>query len=372
VDRTRYLYRKTIKGRRYLFFRHKGRLTRLPPDQETAEFRAAYDAALRAAKRVRSALKKRQVRPAGQKTVSAAIDTYLNSVAFDALARSTRAQYQRTSKDLRTRLGKLNLDALDTDAIDIYTEQLAQRRGNSVADSHLRLISNVWRACRKYPQFNLKGKLNPTLNAERFYTVQRRYRPWPRDVQQTFMSGARDNVKLAKLLLHFSAQRGCDCIAMRWTDYDGIGISVRQRKTYGDVDPLPNYYKCPKPLREALDREMHSGKPLAETILVNERGRPYASASVLSHAIKRELVRLGLAKHGERSWVMHGLRKTAASEVGSLAVGAAGVKSIGGWRTDGEANYYAQHADQRRINAIVVEQWDAELERQWDAELERH
>lgn len=57
-------------------------------------------------------------------------------------------------------------------------------------------------------------------------------------------------------------------------------------------------------------------------------------------------------------------RKTAASEVGSLGVGAAGIKSVGGWRTDQEANYYAQDADRRRINRMVVEQWDAELERQ--------
>jgi hypothetical protein len=85
---------------------------------------------------------------------------------------------------------------------------------------------------------------------------------------------------------------------------------------------------------------------------------------VLSHAIKRELVRLGLAKEGERTFVMHGLRKTAASDVGSLGVGAAGIKSVGGWRTDDEANYYAQDADQRRINAMVVGQWDADLERQ--------
>jgi hypothetical protein len=103
---------------------------------------------------------------------------------------------------------------------------------------------------------------------------------------------------------------------------------------------------------------------LAETILVNALGRPYANANVLSHAIKRELVRLGLAKHGERTIVMHGLRKTAAAEVGSLGVGAAGVKSVGGWRTDQEANYYAADHDKRRINALVVEQWDAELERQ--------
>ena len=138
-------------------------------------------------------------------------------------------------------------------------------------------------------------------------------------------------------------------------------------RTHGEVDPLPNYHLCPKPLREALDSTPH----VAETILVNAHGKPYANANVLSHAIKRELVRLGLAKHGERTFVMHGLRKTAASDVGSLGVGAAGIKSVGGWRTDAEANYYAQDANQRRINEMVVGKWDAELERQQAAARRR-
>jgi hypothetical protein len=60
---------------------------------------------------------------------------------------------------------------------------------------------------------------------------------------------------------------------------------------------------------------------------------------------------------------MHGLRKTVASDVAPFA-GVAGVKSVGGWRSDDEANYYARYADQRRINEMVVRQWDAELERQ--------
>ena len=224
----------------------------------------------------------------------------------------------------------------------------------------MRLISKIWKVARKFSEFNLKDKFNPTLNTETHYTVRQRHRPWPRDVQAKFMAGAADHLRLAKLLLHFSAQRGGDCVAMRWTDYDGKGISVRPSRNSWRSRPAADYHLCPKPLREALNSTPH----VAETILVDAHGKPYANANVLSHAIKRELVRLGLAKHGERTFVMHGLRKTAASDVGSLGVGAAGIKSVGGWRTDAEANYYAQDADQRRINEMVVGKWDAELERQ--------
>ena len=47
-DRSKYLYRKLVKGRTYLFFRYRGRLTPLPADENSTEFRRAYDAAMRA------------------------------------------------------------------------------------------------------------------------------------------------------------------------------------------------------------------------------------------------------------------------------------------------------------------------------------
>ena len=78
------------------------------------------------------------------------------------------------------------------------------------------------------------------------------------------MAHAPDRLKLAKVLLHFSAQRGCDCIVMRWADYDGKGIYVRPRKTHGEVDALPNYHLCPKPLRDALDKAPRAADSVSE------------------------------------------------------------------------------------------------------------
>ena len=136
-------------------------------------------------------------------------------------------------------------------------------------------------------------------------------------------------LETAKLPLHFSAQRSGDCIRMnrlRWPR-----DLVRPEKTHGEVAAEANYHMCPKPLREAL----LVAPRLAPTILVSAWGQPWGSQSTLSHAIRRELIKLGFAKSGERSaFVAHGLRKTAASDVGSLGVGAAGIKTITGHRTD--------------------------------------
>ena len=363
-DRTKYLYQKNAD---YLYFRFKGKFTKLPIDRDSAAFRAEYDAAFRAAKLGAAKAKtfsKKHINAATAVlpgTLGAAIDVYMDSAAYNAVAPSSREQYCYVLNQMRARLGSGKLADLDTDAVDRYTDGLTKECGGSTADRHMRMISNLWQACRKFPQFNLKGKSNPTLEAEKHYSVKQKHRPWPLHVQEAFMKHAPDRLKLAKLLLHFSAQRGCDCIVMRWADYDGKGINVRPRKTHGDVDALPNYHLCPKPLREALD----AAPRVSDTILVSAKGKPYATARSLAHAIKVVLAELGHIKpNGRAAFVMHGLRKTAASDVGSLAVGAAGVKSVGGWRTDSEANYYAQHADQRRVNALVVEQWDAQIERQ--------
>ena len=45
-------------------------------------------------------------------------------------------------------------------------------------------------------------------------------------------------LKLAKLLLQLSVQRGGDCVRMPIKDFDGNGLFVRPEKTSGDTDTL--------------------------------------------------------------------------------------------------------------------------------------
>ena len=370
-DRTKFLLPRKIKGKDYLYFRHAAlpKLVSLPVDQNSSDFRRDYDACMRKVKAALAPAQKPAAPaplPVGTRvsflpdTLGAAINRYRHSTNFAKLAASTKRNYIIAMKELTARLGTGKIADLDTDAIDAPTEETAKLYGTSKADAHKFMISNVWQFVRKYPEFNLKGKSNPTMEAEKRYSVKQKHRPWPVAVQQAFMAAAPEHLKLAKLLLHFSAQRGGDCVKMEWADFDGVGLVVRPEKTDGEVEAVADYYKCPKPLLDALNKAPR----VAKTILVSAWNMPYQNSNVLSAAIRRELVRLGFAKKGQRTFVMHGLRKTAASDVGSLGVGAAGVKAVGGWKTDEEANYYAADADKRRINAMVVDAWDAELERQ--------
>ena len=367
TDRSKYLYRKTVGRKLYLFFRYRGALTALPTDQSSAEFAVAYDAALRQAKLV-AAVAPAAVPLNAPNTLLAGIDAYLNSSKFNAMKPRTKKQYRHMLDQIKAhRIAHGRLATLDTDAVDIYTDEIGVEHGTSVARAHKTMLGNIWTACRPHAQFGLKGKSNPTRDAIKRYEVKRRARPWPVDVQEAFMRAAPAHIKLAKTVLHYSTQRGSDCVRMQWADYamrdDADGnpvqcILIRQEKTNGEADPLPLVIECVKPLREALDRLLRSGVPLAKTLLTDSDGKSWADANSLSKAIHRVLVSIGA-----EGYSMHGLRATGATDVANLGGGVDGVKSFTGHRSDDEANYYAQDHDRRIMNAQMRRRWDAKLEK---------
>jgi integrase len=326
--RTDYLYRRTVKGREYLYFRNPAtkKLTPLPLDQTSVEFRRQYDLCIKALRAARKPAKPAPLgAPANERvaflpsTMGAAVEVYLRSCGFEKKRPGTQYNYRRCLDYMRDKLGRYDLCTVDTDVVDAYSEEVAQVRGDAVADMHVALISNIWKTVKKLPQFGIRKLGNPTIEAEQHYEKPRRpNRPWSQETQDLFMASAPDRLKLAKLLLHFSAQRGGDCVKMLWTDFDGKGLYVRPEKDEGEAMEQANYHLCPKPLLDAL----LAAPRLADTILVNAWGKPYGSTATLSHAIRREFIKLGLAKRGDgkKLFTMHGLRKTAASEVAGLLV----------------------------------------------------
>jgi integrase len=232
------------------------------------------------------------------------------------------------------------------------------------------MLANLWKVCRKYPEFGIKGKPSPTVDAIKRYKVKAPHRPWSDEQQALFMETAPPTLKLAKLLLHFSAQRGGDCVRLRWADFDGQGLFVMPEKTSDGDDIEPNYHLCPRPLLDALLARQAQGNS-AETILTNAYGRPWASSESLSLSIRDHLIKIGLARRGTKTISMHGLRKNAASEVGALLLGSAGIKSVTGHKSDQMAEYYAKHADKIALNRKVVERWNEALAAKGDRRVAR-
>jgi integrase len=103
------------------------------------------------------------------------------------------------------------------------------------------------------------------------------------------------------------------------------------------------WHQLPEPLAERLKDEPHIS---AEYVLTNVWKRPWASASVLSHAITRHFRKLGI-----KGFTMHGLRAAAARDIASIGGGTDGVKSVTGHVSDKLARQYAEDFDQRRVNS---------------------
>lgn len=359
-------------GKAYLYFRMAdGALVPLPLDQSSPEFRRAYDDCSGTRQKLantapklpdRKSIDASNVRFIGD-TVGRAIKVYKESADFRSNKVTSQKKYDRWLAILNEKLGTTRLRDLDVNHVDVYSDLIATEMSPSNARFQIAMISNVWEACKKLKEFGLAKLPNPTIGTVRRYKVKTPHQPWSDDLQDKFMQLAPERLKLAKLLLHFSAQRGGDCVRMQIKDFDGQGLWVRPEKTSDGTDLAPNYHLCPEPLRKALEtRSLESGSP-KEFLLLNERGRQWASANSLSCSIRDFMVKVGLRQKGSkekpvRGPSMHGLRKNAASEVAALLVGTQGIKSVTGHKSDDQAAYYARHAAQIALNRQVVERWN--------------
>jgi integrase len=373
VDRTKYLYIRTVKGKRYTYFRMPtGALVPLPLGQNSPEFRRAYDNCLRTRQKLatpklpgRKAIETANVKFIGD-TVGRGIIVYKESSAYQSKKATSKKKYDRWLGILNENLGTTRLRDLDTNRLEVYSDMIATDMSPSNARFQVAMISNVWKACKKLKEFGLAKHPNPTIGAESHYKVRSPHLPWSDDLQDKFMQIAPERLKLAKLMLHFSAQRGGDCVRLQIKDYDGQGLFVRPEKTSDGSDLAANYHLCPGPLREALEKRFLESDDPDDFILINERGRRWASANSLSCSIRDFMVKVGLRQKGTkdkpmRGPSMHGLRKNAASEVSALLVGTQGIRSVTGHKSDDMASYYARHAAQIALNRQVVEKWNEAL-----------
>lgn len=368
-DRTDYLYHKTVKGRPYLYFRMPitKDLIRLPLDQASPEFKRAYDACMAAI----AAPPPSPTPPAPGNsdtkhiafiggTFGAAILKYQASTDYGNLKKSTRGKYQTTIGVMQDRIGILPFSGFDTDAVDIYSEQIARDFGPSVARNHIWMISILYKCCRKYPEFGLKGKVNPATDAEPRYSVKRQNPPWKDAAQEKFLQTAPAHLQDAFIVLRYTVQRGGDCTKMMLSDFDGEGLLITPEKQ-GTERGEPNWLPCVKPLRDLINRVIEQ-RGSEGPILLNAKGKQWASASDLSEAIRNHLISIGLAKVGTKTISMHGLRGSGASEVAELLMGNKAVKIVGGWKSNEMPEYYSRHAENKALGKKVGRAWEALVE----------
>lgn len=370
-DKLKYLYARTDKGKDYLYFRMAdGKLIPLPLDQESVEFKKIYDTCLKVRTSPPAAAAPEEPRLNAAVgfiggSIGKGIEKYRASNTPKGFLRKkpkTKRSYGFALDIMRDRIGSVLLRDMDINRVDRYTESLANEFGDATADLHRALLSLVWQTCRKFPEFKIEKLPNPCREATKHYTKAKvPHRAWTDEQIELFDRTAPQRLKDAILVLEFTDQRGGDCCTMKWTDFDGVGLTMTPEKTDGHGVPKIGYLKCPKPLLKRL-LQMRKERGTSEYILTNMWGNPWASSATLGNAIRKHLFAIGLAKPFEKTISMHGLRKTTAKNIADLQVGTRGIKAVSLLSTDKMANHYAEEASQKAANRHVVDLWDAVLE----------
>lgn len=349
MTKREYVYRKG----NYLYFRQpgSGAFTRLPSDENSAEFEAVYGPLFRAAKGTNHPPRVVQLTTKTSRFAEATIGWFIEE--YIGAGKATNRNMRRACDVMREHaIAQAFLHSLTPETVDHYSGEIAKAHSASTADLHTTMISNLWKFARTYPCFKRGDKHSPTIGRIHHYTSDGvGHLAWTAEVIDTFDARAiaeRPDLYRYRMGLHYTGQRGGDVVNMRWADYDRGTIKVVQEKTGEHV-----WIACPAPLRTMLD-----GMPrVSEHIFTNSRGEPFGSSTTLSTALRLLLVDCGITGYS-----MHGLRKNAGMELALAGCSVDEIKAILGHKSDRMALFYAKQASKVRLAKTGAAKWDALIE----------
>ena len=164
----------------------------------------------------------------GPGTLGLVIEKYLASADYISKAQGTQRHYRVALDQLREICGR----ALIADLQERHIRQIRKRfTATSKADLAVMLVRMLWVFAKEVLAMDLGP--NPAAEIRKLHRQGWSHEPWPDWVIEKFEAEAqpKPNAQLALMLLHYTGQRASDVVRMRWSDYDGEGIQVRQLKT---------------------------------------------------------------------------------------------------------------------------------------------
>jgi integrase len=330
IVRIRYIHSFVDKtGRVRFYFRYRHKRWPLPGQPGSIEFAQRYDE-----------LKSSVVLPKGSSsriafgpgTLGWVIEKWTGSDDFKKRKSSTQVLYRRFLDSIRERYGRgLMVDLRERHVRSMRAEFT---KHTSSADRFVTLVSLLW----VFAKENLAMELgpNPTRDIQKLHTQSSEHQPWPASLISEFDAKAkpRPNMQLALALLLYTGQRLGDVAAMKWSQYDGRGILVRQEKT----DELV-WIPCHRRLKKALDE----AERRSDFILTTHFGSRYSTGS-LSNVIS-----LVAAAIGAKGYTAHGLRKNAGIALAEVGCTDKEIMAVLGHKTYAQSHAYTRRAEQKRL-----------------------
>jgi integrase len=334
--RLKYLHCFTDRhGQARYYFRYRGQRWPLAAPG-TEGFATAYDA-LFAGRNVRRG--NVEFMPG---SLGWAIEKFLASPLFNEKAENTKRVYRRLFDQLRQSYGTGLLRDLEPRHIRKIRNEIAAT-STSAADVAMSLISALWEFATE--QLGLELGADPTHGIKRVHKVAHEHEPWPPELIERFLRGTQPLLRLAVGLALYTGQRRSDLVKMKWSQFDGEYIEVRQQKTGAPLSI---------PCHRVLRTELENAPRVADTILASKHGKPLTGAG-LATMVYRALAAIGVSGHS-----IHGLRKNAAVELANAGCDAFEIAAITGHKTMGMVQHYAKRHDQRRRARSAMDKWEAQ------------
>lgn len=170
------------------------------------------------------------------------------------------------------------------------------------------------------------------------------WEPWTDEQIAYALDALPEYLRRAVVVALYTGQRAGDVVAMKWSDYDGQAIRVKQEKTGADL-----WVPCHADLRAELEA-WRRGPRNTTHLVTMASGQPWRETEHFTHTMSRTLRNMD----GTKGCVFHGLRKTAAVRLAEAGCTAHEIMAVTGHRTYAMVQHYTERADQRRRAEAAV------------------
>jgi integrase len=342
ILRLRYVHAFTDKtGRIRYYFRYRGKRWPLPGQPGSTEFSTAYYEARRKAltDSLADADRPNSVVYADG-TLGSVIDQYFVGKDFTSKAPATIRVYRKILSQLREAYGGARI----ADLRERHIREIRKRfPSTSRADLAVMLLGMLWTYAKEHLAMDIG--INPAGDIARLHRREWSHEPWPEEVIAKFEAEAQPKLiaQLALALLLYTAQRGSDVVRMKWSDYDGTYIAVRQLKT-----GTPLWIRCHKKLKAILDNTRRQ----SEFILTSRYGSGYTAGGL------RDMIAASTARIGATGYTAHGLRCNAAIALAEANCTDQQIMAVTGHKTYRQAQSYLAKVNQKKLSDQAVGKWE--------------
>lgn len=267
---------------------------------------------------------------------------YIASSKWMRLQNSSKRIYMSGFKMLDPFIDR-EIDSIRRWEILEFLEGYEDRKGNGRAA--LNVLNNLF----LYAMDRNLAKENPCYSVD-FLAPTKPIERWSEKDVDMFLTTAPKHLKSAFLLALYTGQRKSDLVRMRWEDYDGKFIKVRQKKTGKELS-IPVHPKLRADLEARRNVPQTKGRNLP-FIILNSHGDPWTFEG-FRKAMTSHASRIGL-----EGKTVHGIRKTTASILAESGCTPSQIMAITGHGSMKEVQRYTLEADQKRLAKEAVKAWE--------------